>query len=99
MHGLSPGSAVFVNAEVDSMGGIIDGGAGLDSKTSPHRVAIEKAQAELRYAGIIFIYAFVWLLYGEIFYCYFLDCRQEFDVREERRRELEFLERVRQYSV
>ncbi|XXG74451.1 hypothetical protein AAC387_Pa07g3167 [Persea americana] len=48
------------------MGGIIDGGAGLDSKTSPHRVAIEKAQAELR---------------------------QEFDVREERRRELEFLER------
>ncbi|XP_077225080.1 chromatin modification-related protein EAF1 B-like isoform X2 [Tasmannia lanceolata] len=65
MHGHSPGSALFVNAEVDSMGGVVDGGVRLDSKTSPRRAAIEKAQAELR---------------------------QEFDVREERRRELEFLE-------
>ncbi|XP_072959370.1 chromatin modification-related protein EAF1 B-like isoform X2 [Typha angustifolia] len=48
------------------MGGIIDCGIGVDSKTSPRRVAIEKAQEELR---------------------------QEFDVREERRRELEFLEK------
>ncbi|XXG65669.1 hypothetical protein AAC387_Pa05g3305 [Persea americana] len=66
MHGLSSSSAFLVNAEVDSMGGVIDGGAGVDSKTSPHRASIEKAQAELR---------------------------QEFDVREERRRELEFLEK------
>ncbi|XP_042513267.1 chromatin modification-related protein EAF1 B-like isoform X2 [Macadamia integrifolia] len=66
MHGHSPGSALLVNAEVDSMGGVIDGGVGIDSKFSPHRAAIEKAQAELR---------------------------QEYDVREERRRELEFLEK------
>ncbi|KAL5977580.1 hypothetical protein ACLOJK_041478 [Asimina triloba] len=65
MHGHSPGSALFLNAEVDSMGGVVDG-VGVDSKTSPRRAAIEKAQAELR---------------------------QEFDVREERRRELEFLEK------
>uniref|UniRef100_A0A2P2MU04 Chromatin modification-related protein EAF1 B-like n=1 Tax=Rhizophora mucronata TaxID=61149 RepID=A0A2P2MU04_RHIMU len=64
MHGCGPGPALVVNAEVDSMGGIVDGGAGI--KTSPRRVAIEKAQAELR---------------------------QEYDVREERRRELEFLEK------
>ncbi|KAF8402099.1 hypothetical protein HHK36_013051 [Tetracentron sinense] len=66
MHGHSPGSAILVNAEVDSMGGVIDGRIGIDSKTSPRRAAIEKAQAELR---------------------------QEYDVREERRRELEFLEK------
>ncbi|WOK93485.1 chromatin modification-related protein EAF1 B-like isoform X4 [Canna indica] len=48
------------------MGGVIECGLGVDTKTSPHRVAIEKAQAELQ---------------------------QEFDSREERRRELEFLEK------
>ncbi|XP_018491661.1 chromatin modification-related protein EAF1 B isoform X2 [Raphanus sativus] len=59
MHGF-----LLVNAELDSMGGVIDSGGGL--KTSPRRTAIEKAQAELR---------------------------QEYDVREERRRQLEFLEK------
>ncbi|CAN7012010.1 hypothetical protein IGI04_012289 [Brassica rapa subsp. trilocularis] len=67
MHG-SVSGYVLVNAEVDSMGGVIDsgggGGGGIGLKTSP--TAIEKAQAELR---------------------------QEYDVREERRRELEFLEK------
>ncbi|PIA25555.1 hypothetical protein AQUCO_11100017v1 [Aquilegia coerulea] len=66
MHGNSPEFLLLVNAEVDSMGGVIDGGVGVDSKISPRRAAIEKAQAELR---------------------------QEYDVREERRRELEFLEK------
>lgn len=46
------------------MGGIVECGVSTDTKTSPRRVAIEKAQEELR---------------------------QEYDVREERRRELEFL--------
>ncbi|XP_039039386.1 chromatin modification-related protein EAF1 B-like isoform X1 [Hibiscus syriacus] len=66
MHGCNSGSALLVNAEVDSMGGIVDGGVGIGVKTSPRRAAIERAQAELR---------------------------QEYDVREERRRELEFLEK------
>ncbi|KAM5563088.1 hypothetical protein ABKV19_018000 [Rosa sericea] len=66
MHGCGSGSALLVNAEVDSMGGVVDGGVGVGLKTSPRRAAIEKAQAELR---------------------------QEYDVREERRRELEFLEK------
>lgn len=66
MHGCSSGSALLVNAEVDSMGGVIDAGVGIGTKTSPRRAAIEKAQTELR---------------------------QEYDVREERRRELEFLEK------
>ncbi|KAJ0112465.1 hypothetical protein Patl1_01589 [Pistacia atlantica] len=66
MHGCGSGTAILVNAEVDSMGGVVDGGVGIGVKTSPHRAAIEKAQAELR---------------------------QEYDVREERRRELEFLEK------
>ncbi|XP_039032556.1 chromatin modification-related protein EAF1 B-like isoform X1 [Hibiscus syriacus] len=66
MHGCNSGSALLVNAEVDSMGGIVDGGDGIGVKTSPPRAAIERAQAELR---------------------------QEYDVREERRRELEFLEK------
>ncbi|KAK7286817.1 hypothetical protein RJT34_22080 [Clitoria ternatea] len=66
MHGYNSGSAVLVNAEVDSMGGVVDGGVGIGLKISPRRVAIEKAQAELR---------------------------EEYDVREERRRELEFLEK------
>ncbi|GAV70699.1 HSA domain-containing protein/Myb_DNA-bind_6 domain-containing protein [Cephalotus follicularis] len=66
MHGCGSGSALLVNAEVDSMGGVVDGGVGIGVKTSPRRAAIERAQAELR---------------------------QEYDVREERRRELEFLEK------
>ncbi|GMI66377.1 hypothetical protein like AT3G24880 [Hibiscus trionum] len=66
MHGLNTGSALLVNAEVDSMGGIVDGGVGIGVKTSPRRAAVERAQEELR---------------------------QEYDVREERRRELEFLEK------
>ncbi|CAL0328210.1 unnamed protein product [Lupinus luteus] len=61
MHGCNSGSALCVNAEFDSMGGV-----GIGLKTSPCRVAIEKAQAELR---------------------------QEYDVREERRKQLEFLEK------
>ncbi|XP_011024664.1 PREDICTED: uncharacterized protein LOC105125769 isoform X3 [Populus euphratica] len=66
MHGFGSGYALLVNAEVDSMGGVVDGGVGIATKTSPRRAAIEKAQVELR---------------------------QEYDVREERRRELEFLEK------
>ncbi|KAK9726544.1 hypothetical protein RND81_05G222400 [Saponaria officinalis] len=66
MHGFGLGSTVLVNAEVDSMGGIVDVGDGIGTKPSPRRAAIEKAQAELRL---------------------------EYDVREERRRELEFLEK------
>ncbi|KAK7293095.1 hypothetical protein RJT34_15956 [Clitoria ternatea] len=66
MHGCESGSALLVNAEVDSMGGVVDGGVGIGLKTSPRRAAIEKAQAELRL---------------------------EYDVREERRKELEFLEK------
>lgn len=49
MHGCSSGTAILVNAEVDSMGGVVDGGVGIGSKPSPRRAAIEKAQAELRY--------------------------------------------------
>ncbi|GAB2298526.1 hypothetical protein Dimus_032590 [Dionaea muscipula] len=64
MHVFSSVSSLLINAEVDSMGGVIDGGVGIGTKTSPRRAAIEKAQAELRL---------------------------EYDVREERRRELEFL--------
>ncbi|KAK7389407.1 hypothetical protein VNO78_24425 [Psophocarpus tetragonolobus] len=66
MNGYKSGSALLVNAEVDSMGGVLDGGVGIGLKISPRRAAIEKAQAELR---------------------------EEYDVREERRRELEFLEK------
>ncbi|CAI8585292.1 unnamed protein product [Vicia faba] len=66
MHECNSGSAHVVNAEVDSMGGVVDGGVGIGLKTSPRRAAIEKAQAELR---------------------------QEYGVREERRKELEFLEK------
>jgi len=46
------------------MGGIVECGVSTDTKDSPRRIAIEKAQEELR---------------------------QEYDIREERRRELEFL--------
>ncbi|XP_027907762.1 chromatin modification-related protein EAF1 B-like isoform X3 [Vigna unguiculata] len=66
MNGYKSGSALLVNAEVDSMGGVVDGGVGIGLKISPRRAAIEKAQAELR---------------------------EEYDAREERRRELEFLEK------
>lgn len=66
MHGFISGSTFLVNAEVDSMGGVVDGGVGIGNKPSPRRAAIEKAQADLRL---------------------------EYDVREERRRELEFLEK------
>jgi len=48
------------------MGGIAECGVSVDTKASPRRAAIEKAQEDLR---------------------------QEYDVREERRRELEFLEK------
>lgn len=48
MHGCNSESAVLVNAEVDFMGGVVDGGVGIGVKTSPRRAAIEKAQSELR---------------------------------------------------
>lgn len=48
MHGFSSRSTFLVNAEVDSMGGVVDGGVGIGNKPSPRRAAIEKAQAELR---------------------------------------------------
>ncbi|XP_039840616.1 chromatin modification-related protein EAF1 B-like isoform X6 [Panicum virgatum] len=56
----------MVNAKPCSMGGLIDYGVDVGTKTSPRSLAIAKVQEELR---------------------------QEFDVREERRRELEFLEK------
>ncbi|KAL2239684.1 UNVERIFIED_CONTAM: Chromatin modification-related protein EAF1 B, partial [Sesamum indicum] len=66
MHGCSSLSVLLVNAELDSMGGVVEGGVGIANKTSPRRAAIEKVQAELR---------------------------QEYDVREKRKKELEFLEK------
>jgi len=54
------------------MGGIAECGVSVDTKASPRRAAIEKAQEELR---------------------------QEYDVREERRRELEFLEKVHCHDI
>ncbi|KAK9757174.1 hypothetical protein RND81_01G145600 [Saponaria officinalis] len=66
MHGLSSGFTFLVNAESDSMGGVVDGGVGIGTKPSPCCAEIEKAQAQLRL---------------------------EYDVREERRKELEFLEK------
>ncbi|KAF8670989.1 hypothetical protein HU200_050262 [Digitaria exilis] len=63
------GKACFcgpVAIELCSMGGIAECGVSVDTKASPRRAAIERAQEELR---------------------------QEYDVREERRRELEFLEK------
>ncbi|XP_047939888.1 chromatin modification-related protein EAF1 B-like isoform X7 [Salvia hispanica] len=64
--GCSSAHVRIVNAEVDSMGGVVEGGVGIAIKSSPHKVAIEKVQVELR---------------------------QECGVRDERRRELEFLEK------
>ncbi|KAL2239209.1 UNVERIFIED_CONTAM: Chromatin modification-related protein EAF1 B [Sesamum indicum] len=66
MHGCSSTSVPIVNAEVDSMGRVVEGGVGIAKRTSPLKTAIEKVQAELR---------------------------QEYGVRDERKRELEFLER------
>ncbi|KAI3461860.1 hypothetical protein Pfo_018523 [Paulownia fortunei] len=66
MHGCSSTPVLLVNAEIDSMGGVVEGGVGIANKTSPRRAAIEKVQAELR---------------------------QEYGVREKRKRELEFLEK------
>lgn len=48
MHGCSSGSVLLVNAEVDSMGGVVDGGDGVATKPYPRRSSIEKAQIELR---------------------------------------------------
>lgn len=48
MHGCSLGSALLLNAEVDSMGGVVDSGVDIGVKTSLCREAFEKAQAELR---------------------------------------------------
>jgi hypothetical protein len=62
----------MVNAEPCSMGGIMDYGVGVGTKSSPRSMAIEKAQEELR---------------------------QESDVRDEWRRELEFLEKVCPHQV
>ncbi|KAG8371734.1 hypothetical protein BUALT_Bualt13G0118900 [Buddleja alternifolia] len=66
MHGCSSTSVLLVDAEVDSMGGVVEGGVGIANKTSPRRAAIEKVQADLR---------------------------QEYDVREKRKKEIEFLEK------
>ncbi|GFP88860.1 e1a-binding protein p400 [Phtheirospermum japonicum] len=66
MHGCSSTFVLVVNAEVDSMGGVVEGGVGIANKTSPRKAAIDKAQAEL------------W---------------QEYGVRDQRRKELEFLEK------
>ncbi|KAK4440472.1 Chromatin modification-related protein EAF1 A [Sesamum alatum] len=66
MHGCSSTSVPIVNAEVDSMGRVVEGGVGIANRTSPLKAAIEKVQAEIR---------------------------QEYGVRDERKRELEFLER------
>ncbi|KAK4781960.1 hypothetical protein SAY86_016062 [Trapa natans] len=59
-------ACILINAEIDPMGGAVDGGIGDCIEASPRRAAIEKAQAELR---------------------------KEYNVREERRRELEFLKK------
>ncbi|XP_042043592.1 chromatin modification-related protein EAF1 B-like isoform X1 [Salvia splendens] len=63
--GCSSAHVHIVNAEVDSMGGVVEGGVGNAIKSSPHKVAIDKVQVELR---------------------------KECGVRDERKRELEFLE-------
>ncbi|KAJ8527188.1 hypothetical protein K7X08_029665 [Anisodus acutangulus] len=48
MHGCSVGSDLVVNAEVDSMGGFVEGGVDIGTKTSPRTAAIEKFQSKLR---------------------------------------------------
>ncbi|KAG6401288.1 hypothetical protein SASPL_138140 [Salvia splendens] len=66
MHGCGSPSVLLVNAEVESMGGVVEGGVAIAHKTSPRRLAIERIQGELR---------------------------QEYNVRDETKRELEFLEK------
>lgn len=58
MRGCSSRSAFLVNGEVDSMGGVVDGGGGIGLKTSPCRAAIEMAQAELRSGGLHYDFPF-----------------------------------------
>lgn len=48
MHGCGSTSVFLVNAEVDSMGGVVDGGIGIACKTSPRRATIDRIQGELR---------------------------------------------------
>lgn len=48
MHGCGAESDPVVNAEVDSMGGVLEGGVGIGNITSSRRSAIEEVQAELR---------------------------------------------------
>lgn len=48
MHGCSLESTFLVNAEVGFMGGFVDCGVGIGTKTSPRQAAIEKARVELR---------------------------------------------------
>ncbi|XP_047973294.1 chromatin modification-related protein EAF1 B-like isoform X3 [Salvia hispanica] len=66
MHGCDSPSVLLVDAEVESMGGVVEGGVAIAHKTSPRRLAIERIQGELR---------------------------QEYNVRDETKRELEFLEK------
>ena len=50
MHGCASGSLLLVNAGVDSMGGVIDGGVEFSSAPSSQQSSdLEKTQAELRY--------------------------------------------------
>lgn len=46
--GCSSAPVLVVNAEVDSMGGVVEGGVGIANKSSPHKAAIEKVQSDLR---------------------------------------------------
>ncbi|KAI3782887.1 hypothetical protein L2E82_12945 [Cichorium intybus] len=49
MHGCTSGFMLVVNAEIDSMGGVIDTGVGISSKPSLQQSSdLEKTQAELR---------------------------------------------------
>lgn len=48
MHGCDSLSVLLVNAEVESMGGVVEGGVGIAHKASPRRAAIERIQGELR---------------------------------------------------
>lgn len=59
---MQPGILSVVNAEVDSMGGAV--GDVLDVKSSPHREAIEKTQAELRYKGaMLILFSYIYILF------------------------------------
>ncbi|KAJ8558250.1 hypothetical protein K7X08_005016 [Anisodus acutangulus] len=48
MHGYGAESDPIVNAEVDSMGGVSEGGVGISNKTSPRRSAFEEVDNKLR---------------------------------------------------